>query len=131
MASLTLIPGGRPPGPSQDQLEGNPEQAEPARRLAIAREAAGMSWRQVAEQTGLTLSELKNLERGLFPIDQRLQHVFCSLYNVDPDWLMAHLPITLTWKDLSPELQARLSGLEAQIQIRALNLLARLGYRRD
>lgn len=129
-SALILIEGGRLPGPSEEQLRGNPRQAEPARRLAMAREEAGYTPRLVVERLGICRSELKAIERGLQPLDERLLGLFADLYRVSPEWIAAEVPETLTWSDLSPELQERLRPADTQTQIRALKMLARLGYRR-
>jgi transcriptional regulator with XRE-family HTH domain len=57
------------------------------KRLAHAREQAGLSQSQAARLSGAEVVYIKGVESGDFPLSEQVFHDLCKLYDVSPEWV--------------------------------------------
>lgn len=74
-------------------------------KLRLAREAKGLTLRDVEEISGVTISHLSNIERGLKDLTTGRFRTLALLYGVSTDWLL-DMPARAKHKDGVAEISA-------------------------
>lgn len=59
------------------------------KRLAHAREQAGLSQSQVARMFGTDKADINDIETGIHPLSDAMFANMCSAYDVSPQWVLS------------------------------------------